>query len=304
MDAASSIFIPGRRRRINAIAICLNVVLPWFVFSVIFFLMIISFHHREPNTTYAMIGAFALIPLAAAGGLAWSTKREYDPSWYKLSFLMLLVAIILALVGGAYTYYNFLKPYYDYAVLQTYPQLDVSKTSGRNVQDAGRVYFAAGTHIDLTRSWHFQAGKVYCVAPIVGAGQAADAPVDFWAIGTDCCAIGASDFRCGDYSKAAARSGLRFLESDSWFPERHLYRLAVEGAEGLFNIKSPNPMFFTWVQDPLNMMNELKHEGWGYFMLSVQAFFIFNLTVTFLATWRFAYLGRAEQKSLLGDDEA
>lgn len=303
-----SVFTHGRRRRLNAVAICLNVFLPWFVFTGIYFVQIISFHHRDWVTTWALVAAIGGIPLVATGLLVYFTSKEYDPSWFKMSFLLHLFAAVSASWYGYSTYYYQMKPYYELARLQTYPQLDVSKTSGRNVQDAGRVYFAAGTHIDTTHSWHFQAGSVYCVAPIVGAGQdLKTTPVDFWAIGKDCCSIGSSDFRCGDFSSAAARSGLRFLESDSWFPERHLYRLAVKGAEGLYGattgLHSPNPLFFTWRQDPLHELNLLRDTGWGHFMLSMQAFFVFDVTIVALATCRFAYLGRREAKPLLGEDE-
>ena len=59
----------------------------------------------------------------------------------------------------------------------------------------------------------------------------------------------------------SGRSGLRFLEADAWFPERHLYRLAVEGAEGLYGMAAPNPLFFTWTQDPLAILNKLRDSG-------------------------------------------
>lgn len=297
-----SVFIPGRRRRINAVAICLNVFLPWFIFTGIYFVLIISFHHRSPNMAWGVVAAIGGIPLTALGILTYVTSKSYDPSWYKMSFLLHLLAVVAAVFFGQATYYYEMKPYYELARLQTYPQLDVSKTSGLNVQDAGRVYFAAGTHLDVSKSWHFQAGSVYCVAPIVGAGQAPDAPVDFWAIGKDCCAIGAADFRCGDFKSQKARSGIRFLEADGWFPERHLYRLAVKGAEGLFGMSAPNPIFFTWVQDPLHIMNELKDAGWGHFMLSMQAFFTIDVTIVVLVVLRFSLMGRAEAKPLLGDD--
>jgi len=299
-----SVFTHGRRRRLNTVAICLNVFLPWFVFTGIYFVQIISFHHRDPTTTWALVAAIGGIPLAATGLLVYFSSKDYDPSWFKMSFLLHLFAGVSAAWYGYSTYYYQMKPYYELARLQTYPQLDVSKTSGRNVQDAGRVYFAAGTHIDTTHSWHFQAGSVYCVAPIVADGHdLKTTPVDFWAIGKDCCSIGSSDFRCGDFNSVKARSGLRFLESDAWFPERHLYRLAVQGAEGMYGISSPDPLFFTWVQDPLRVLQTLKDAGWGHFLLGMQAFFTLNLLLVFIATVRFAYIGRGEKKPLLDDED-
>lgn len=297
-----SVFIPGRRRRINAVAIGLNVFTPWFIFTGIMFVLISSFHHRHGNEAWGIVAAIAAIPLLSLGYLAKSTSKSYDPNWFKMSFMLHLFAVVLGIYAGIYVYSYELKPYYDMNRLQTYPHLDVSKTTGQNVQDAGRVYFAAGTHIDLTKSWHFTSGSKYCVAPIVGAGQDASAPVDFWAIGKDCCSESSSDFRCGDYTSQSARSGLRFLEADGWFPERHLYRLAVEGAEGLYGVTAPNPLFFTWTQDPLAILNTLRDSGWGHFMLSMQAFFTLNVCITILATIRFAYMGRGEAKSLLDDD--
>ena len=54
-----------------------------------------------------------------------STSKNYDPSWFKMSFLLHLLAVVLGIVAGNYVYMYELKPYYAFNQLQTYPHLDV-----------------------------------------------------------------------------------------------------------------------------------------------------------------------------------
>jgi len=84
--------------------------------------------------------------------------------------------------------------------------------------DAAKIYFSAGSGIDYSRSWHFKHHDTYCVAPIVrknGPGGSTVEPetgsIDFFAVGTNCCAVTSSDFRCVENSPYS-RSGLRVLD--------------------------------------------------------------------------------------------
>ena len=61
--------------------------------------------------------------------------------------------------------------------MKTYPLLDVTTTAGRDVMDAGNIYFAQGTTLDTTRSWHFKHFDTYCISPLVI--RDADG-IDFW----------------------------------------------------------------------------------------------------------------------------
>jgi hypothetical protein len=300
MQRGDSVFIKGNRFRINVVGIVVNVFSPWLVFFVLLFLYTSKLHFRYPSEVKAFMHVLAGAVLIAVGSLAVSWTRGYSPQWYKASFVLHALAIIGAYGYGSWNYVNYIAPYYSLEKLQAYPNLDVVKTKGATVQDAGRVNFAAGTKIDSSRSWHFRAGALYCVAPIIG--QDGQETVDFWAVGKGCCSESSPDFRCGEGDTPAlamlkARSGLRFLETDYWNPERHFYRLAVNGAEANFGIKAPEPLFFYWTQDPLYTMMTLRDKGWGNFIVGIESFGVFVVAFVCFATCRFAFIGRAPERS-------
>lgn len=305
MEKTESVFIKGNRFRINVVGIVVNVFSPWIVFSVLLFLYTSKLHFRYPVAVKSFMAVFSIAVLITIGSLAIAWRRGYNPQWYKASFLLHAVAIIGGYAFGSWNYITYISPYYQLEKLQAYPNLDVVHTSGATVQDAGRVNFAAGTKIDSSRSWHFRAGALYCVAPIIG--QDGQSQVDFWAIGKGCCSESSPDFRCGEGDTPAlamlkARSGLRFLETDYWNPERHLYRLAVRGAEANFGIQASNPLFFHWTQDPLYFMMQLRDRGWGNFLVGIETFGVFVVAFVCFATCRFAFIGRAPEKEHPYDD--
>eukprot|EP00439_Symbiodinium_sp_Y106_P075243 s846_g14.t2 len=77
------------------------------------------------------------------------------------------------------------------------------------------------------------------VAPIVGPGVSTPLrqTYDFWAIGKDCCSVGASDFRCGSWGSTQAHTGLREVNE----ADLEYYRLAVQQAASLYDIMALGP---------------------------------------------------------------
>jgi hypothetical protein len=132
-------------------------------------------------------------------------------------------------------------------------------SSGQQLMDAGAVFFAHGSYLDFTKAISFSSGSKYCVVPIV-LGKPERADYDFWAVGIDCCdehprgntfptvAGEPQKFHCGDYNNPNARAGLRMMNTAL----RPYFRLAVEQAEAAYDIKAPHPLFFYWMEDPIN----------------------------------------------------
>lgn len=288
-----------RKRVINVVPIVINAFFPTLLFSAIVFALTVSVHHRYPQIVEVGCVVAGLLPCAVLALMIRRNRSSFVPNWYKMALLLCLLAFFSAEAFGWYNYWYYMQPYYQLAQLQSYPNVDVSQVSGRHVQDAGRVYFAAGTHIDAPHSWHFKSGSLYCVAPLLGS--AGGETTDFWVVGKDCCQEGAADFRCGEFENAKARSGLRVLE-DPRFPERHFYNLAVKAAAAIFGLKAENPVFFTWVQDPLYIMSSIRDKGWSNLLIANMAFLAFNVLAVVLSTIGFSYLGR-ESKPLLEDED-
>jgi hypothetical protein len=278
----------------NCIGIFINIFIPWIVFMWVYFTISFKTHYNHKIWAHVIVGGLALASVGGGLVLVYLSKDEYTPHWYKFSTLQCLIAIITAYGLGYWNFYWHMAPYYDWQRLKTYPYVDTGKELGQNLMDAGTVYFAAGTSIELTKSWHFKTDKVdnkihrYCVAPIITGGAPSTGSYDFWAIGMDCCASASSDFRCGDYGNGLARSGLRLL--DDW--HRPWYKLAVKQASALYGIKAKHPLFFEWTQDPLHKVGKFSEKGSNWFLIGTCAFFMYNLFAVALAALKFGFMGR------------
>jgi len=283
----ASIFSPSKRRRMNLLAICINIFLPWFQFSAIYAVMSFTIHYWRPSLAWMIVFAGFGIALLA-GVLAWRTKqRDRDPMWYIFAALALFLATALAAMCGDMNFWYNMQPFYDIENLNTYPSVNPAREKGQQLMDAGRVYFADGTALDTRKAMGFKNLDNYCVAPIVN-GNNQLASYDFWAVGINCCSGVSADFRCGEFNNPHARSGLRLMRDD----QRPFFRLAVQQAEAAYHLKATHPLFFYWMQDPVAEMNSYQEDGFKYFLLGIFAYFAFNLFCVICAVVGFSKIGR------------
>jgi hypothetical protein len=285
--ADESIFMPGKRRRLNLTAVCANIFLPWFVFCGISSLMSFNVHYTAPLVAKASIVA-GLVIAAMMALLGYRAKqRDADPAWFNFATMAVIIATIAGTVSADMNYWYNMHTFYDLQTLNTYPAINPAIERGQQMMDAGRVYFAAGTHLDTKKAIAFKNNDLYCVAPIThDNGHLAS--YDFWAVGLNCCSGVSSDFRCGEYYNPHARSGLRLMRDD----QRPFFRLAVQQAEAAYNIKSAHPLFFYWLQDPIAEMNNYRDDGFKWFLLGIFAHFGFNTFCVLCATVGFSKIGR------------
>jgi len=298
-----SIFTPGHHIRMNFVPIFVNVLVPWFLFTVCAALTGFQLMFYQTGTVIFIlvllgIGVFAMCILAQRHRL-----RDPDPTWYTFFAIMLVTAFIVGIMTGYQIYDTYTKPYYEILDLKTFGHLNPNKELGSNVLDAGIVHFAEGSKIDATRSCHFNQETVYCVAPVTINGSKSKPDTlsyDFWAVGKDCCAIGASDFRCGSWEAASGRGAIRALDEDAL----QYYRLAVQQAETLYDIVSAHPVFFYWSQDPLEEIYMWNEQGFRMFLFISCCAFLFCLIATASAVWRFALMGRSRSAYKYAEDMA
>mmetsp|Transcript_71902 Transcript_71902/g.124845 ORF Transcript_71902/g.124845 Transcript_71902/m.124845 type:complete len:330 (-) Transcript_71902:56-1045(-) len=285
--AAGSIFAPGKRRRMNLVAICLNIFMPWFLFCSLYGIMSFTVHYQHPTLAWFMV-LMGFVISAFAGFLSLRAKmRDRDPMWYTFASLGFFLATILAAVFGDMNFWYNMQPFYDIENLNTYPSVNPAREKGQQLMDAGRVYFADGSALDMQKAMGFKNLDIYCVAPIVN-GQEQLASYDFWAVGINCCSGVSSDFRCGEFNNPHARSGLRLMRDD----QRPFFRLAVQQAEAAYNIKATHPLFFYWMQDPVAEMNSYRDDGFKYYLLGIFTHFAWNLFCVVCAVVGFSKIGR------------
>jgi len=75
-------FAPGKKKRINFVAIGLNIIVPWLWFCALFSALSFSFHYNNPSYSWFCV-AFGAVLCLISGGLAYRAKRSADrnPAW-------------------------------------------------------------------------------------------------------------------------------------------------------------------------------------------------------------------------------
>jgi len=283
----AEIFTPGKRRRINAVAICVNLLLPWLVFCLVHWTMSFVVHYQHPTVAWLVVLA-GLLCAGVTLFLAYRAKHtDQDPMWYTFFTGALLLAVISGCILGDMNFWYNMQPFYDIENLNTYPAVNPAREKGQQLMDAGRAYFSEGSVLDMRKGMAFKNLDLYCVAPIVN-GQQQLATYDFWAVGINCCSGVSSDFRCGEFNNPQARAGLRLMRDD----QRPFFRLAVQQAEAAYNIKATHPLFFYWMQDPVAAMNYYRDDGLKYYLLAIFSHFAFNLFCVLCAVFGFSKIGR------------
>lgn len=278
--------LPAKRYRLNVVAVFVNVALPWAAFCAIFAALSFKLHWLSPNLAWASV-ALGLKCALSAGVLGYRARQQRaDPTWYTFCAIALLVASGLAAVAGAKNFGYNLEPYYMVQDMNAYPAVNPAREKGQQLMDAGRVYFAEGTALDMEMATVFRNVDLYCAVPIVNGKEEPDS-YDFWAVGMNCCSADSVDFRCGEFDNPHARAGLRLMRDE----ERPFYRLAVQQAEAAYNIKATHPLFFTWIQDPVAEIEEFRRDGFKYFLIGIFSHFVFNLVCVGLAAFTFGKVG-------------
>lgn len=285
--SARTIFAPGKRRRINLVAACLNLWAPCALFMSLYCALSFKFHYQNPVWARLLIVIYFGIAITICVYTAYKRrKKEREGVWLAYTSISCVISVIAATVAGCLNFtYNQL-PYYEINSLNTYPNVNPAGDWGQELMDAGRAYFADGSGLDMKKTIGFKNTDVFCVAPIV-VGDTKMSHYDFWAVGKNCCSGVSSDFRCGQFNNPHARSGLRMV----WDEDRPFYRLAVQQAEAVYNIQSPHPLFFYWIQDPVAEMAGYVEAGWRYYLLGCATHFALNLFAVLACTVIFSKIG-------------
>lgn len=279
--------LSGRQRRCRTVLkVLVNILLPWLLFCTIYGCTAFWLHQYYPNITWGIVlASWGFVVVTTLGYQAAARKgRRQDAIWGLFMTLSLAIAIVLGTYFGNRHFQLYWRPFYDFAALEAYVNINPNKDNGVSFMDAGQVYFKEGSHVDLTRVVAFKNYDVYCVAPIIRqvleeegkrhktGGSPVELPesgtIDFFAVGVNCCDPTGDKFTCGDVTNGKARSGLRVLQAD----HRPFYNMAVTMWSSKYDLPAKHPLFFEWLVDPLAKVGGLELAGTAAYFNSYVTF--------------------------------
>ncbi|CAE7748831.1 unnamed protein product [Symbiodinium sp. CCMP2592] len=263
----------------------IEVFLCWFIPSVVFAaasgLASSSLETYYPIIVYAAFTLLGLGYLLCLHVISLMLRRYLAgrttvfPFWYIFLGVALSVALVLSVCFARLNYSKNMLASETLHRLAMASNVDPATDSSSRYLDIGRVEFAPGAQIDVGKYIGFKNSDLYCVAPITNKNATkAPASYDYWAVGLNCC--DQNGFRCGEYDKPSARSGVRLLNEE----QRQFYVLAVKEAEATFGITATTPLFFFWVEDANALQKSWKDKAMQYWLLACLTFTAFMFVAT------------------------
>jgi hypothetical protein len=255
---------------LNPLAMLFCVLASTFVFSVVLAVRSMDIHYNNSFLSL-LICVLLLVIVCVVGAPSWDSSTPLG-RLRNFTLVSCTLAWVLGMIFGDICFNEYFRPYFDTNNLNVYPNVDPSTYTGTQLMDAGQIEFAAGSHLDLTRSYGFKNEDLYCVAPIVGPKQNNSnmtmANYDFWAVGINCCSGHVPNYHCGEYANPQANKGLRLMRDDL----RGYFRLAVEEATATYNIQAAHPVFMYWMLSPSDEVRAYQDDGWKFFQRYIFAF--------------------------------
>lgn len=287
------------RGQMNILAVVAAVVLPLVLFTVVSATLSFSLHHTHPEAAYTIVLAgllavLLLFLLARDERQRRAGDREAKVAGYALLFASCLAAWLLGVCLGFVNFHVNMRPCYEIGGLKTYVGVDPAVSRGQQMMDAGRVVFADGVQLDLSRAAAFRsASSTYCVAPIANGENTTLAAYDFWVGGEDCCSAVApgQGFHCGAALDADAKAGIRILGQQDY------YGLAIHQAEAVHDLLAVHPLLFRWTHDPLAEAAHQQSSGFRLYYLGILMFFTFQISLLGFGAVIMAAKTAREQKS-------
>lgn len=268
------------------LAMLLTFCVPLAIFAAVYALVSFYLHYKYAPLAWTLVvivfGAVAFLGFVAVSRMLKEADGSSDhlAVWAAALFLGMVLAFLMALWFGSRNYGRHMQPYYEWQELNSYAGVDPSKTEGKAFMDAGIFNFKAGSHLDTTKSTGFMNLDMFCVAPIVSAGEA-PALYDFWAVGLNCCTGASQSFACGEPVQTDMSAGGLRLLSDSELP---FYKLAVTQAATKYGVKTSHPIFVHWVQDATQALADHQIAGWASFVPAIVFFAVFQAVVVVVAS--------------------
>mmetsp|Transcript_20198 Transcript_20198/g.44795 ORF Transcript_20198/g.44795 Transcript_20198/m.44795 type:complete len:299 (-) Transcript_20198:91-987(-) len=269
--------------------VIISLVVPPLIFWTVAYAIGFWVRRDYPRLLSVIIGLWSLVPIVFFLIYLRRTAANKKTRWY----VWIAVGSAIALLGGCLLgdmlWWQNSFSYYRFHDLATYVNIDPESDRGQTFMDAGEVYFASGTRVDVHRAVAFKQRDVYCAAPICSEELSSPPPgedpqppaagtQDWWAVGVNCCEPTGLGFQCEAAGNRLARSGLRLLRDDL----RPMFKMAVDQWQSKNGIPVKHPLFFYWVQDPKMQINSFMNGGNIFFRSTFIAFTFVNTVLVLL----------------------
>jgi len=173
------------------------------------------------------------------------------------------LAVFLGGVTGMNAEESYMSQFYAITFFSEYENV-LASTPGAAYSDAGKIWFAESSKVDIAKSIGFKEKMVYCAAPILDKNQGFKS-VAFWAIGFDCCDA-KGNFKCG--ASDSARGGVRAPPDGIFAQDNGKFRKAIAQSAAVNGLEvDEDTILLHWVEDP-------DHEARTKFFTALGADFI------------------------------
>lgn len=253
----------------------LMAIVPFVFFCVMLVTTFMAYHKSLPGTflTFALALVFSFL----------ITLMGSDRKFHYIGVLCSL-ATLFGLCVGLSVYYSTMIYYYSYFDMGKYTNVAASQSPAEFL-DAGMLLFTSDTRLDLTRAVGYRSvkeGRTMCVAPVVDNADP-QAPVNFFAVGINCCEERQS-FNCDSAQDSQARSGLLMLQPDMLVSDSMEWAVNPDGLDAFkeairlsqTTADADKVRFLRWVRDPVDETDQFWYQGFHKCGLSCLWYLIVN----------------------------
>ena len=155
---------------ISTAQLALLVLMPWAIFAALSWgLMSLTVYLHPWMRSVMIIATAALVVLTVVAALLsrgrWLRKggeSDHQPrlmrgyAWWAALSILSLIALVSGSLVGTTIFTKYMKAYYSIANLDSYDNVDPSRTAGKQLLDAGRIIFSKGSALELKHAmaWH------------------------------------------------------------------------------------------------------------------------------------------------------
>jgi hypothetical protein len=255
-------------------------------------LLLFAFHVTQIGFAAHDHPIFVCGCFAAPLFLAIFVSQLAPRKWQRRLGYLSNIANLVGGVCGAYIYCQYMVHFYGYRDLRISTNV-LAVQRPEQFADVGMMLFSHSTRVDTSRSVGYRSfedgGGLFCVAPIVDDSMSLSDPINFWAVGEDCCQA-RSHFECDDSDAPGVHSAVVLLNPDVYVAEAlqsftpgspgATYDRAVRLAEHSFGInreagREGKHVFVRWVRWPYKLQDQYKMDAGDatYWLLAVGALF-------------------------------